>query len=112
MRLETERLVLCPWQAEDWREFHAIASDPEVMRYIHDGTPWREERSREFVARQMKLFAQRQFCLWKLMPQQGERLIGFCGLQPLPGTADIEIGWWLARAYWHRGLAAEAARVA
>ena len=43
-------------------------------------------------------------------------LIGFCGLQPLPeiepGTAEIEIGWWLARACWGRGLATEAARAA
>ena len=33
-------------------------------------------------------------------------------MQPLPGTPDIEIGWWLARAWWGRGLATEAARVA
>jgi RimJ/RimL family protein N-acetyltransferase len=82
------------------------------MRYIGDGTPWPEERSRRFVARQVELYCERGFCLWKLLPREGGRLIGFCGLQPLPGTPDVEIGWWLARVWWGQGLATEAARAA
>jgi ribosomal-protein-alanine N-acetyltransferase len=39
-------------------------------------------------------------------------MIGFCGLQPLDATTEIEIGWWLARAWWGKGLATEAAREA
>lgn len=58
----------------------------------------------------MATFDARGFCLWKLLPNEGGRLIGFCGLQPLPETDEIEIGWWLARACWGRGLATEAAR--
>jgi RimJ/RimL family protein N-acetyltransferase len=103
---------LCEWEAEDWLQFRAIAADPEVMRYIGDGTPWPEERTRLFVERQIDLFGERGFCLWKLVPNEGGGLIGFCGLQPLRETGDIEIGWWLARAWWGRGLATEAARVA
>jgi RimJ/RimL family protein N-acetyltransferase len=111
IRIETERLILCPWEAHDWREFRAIAADPEVMRYIGDGMPWPEERARQFVERQMSLFDERRFCLWKLALKDSG-LIGFCGLQPLPESEEIEIGWWLARAWWGRGLATEAARVA
>jgi RimJ/RimL family protein N-acetyltransferase len=103
----------------DWLEFRAIAADPDVMRYIGDGSPWPEERSRKFVERQIALFGERGFCLWKLLPRlhhDAGGLIGFCGLQPLPElrleTEQIEIGWWLARAWWGRGLATEAARVA
>ncbi|HVN06335.1 MAG TPA: GNAT family N-acetyltransferase [Bryobacteraceae bacterium] len=104
--------MLRDWEPLDWTEFSAIAADPEVIRYIGDGTPWSGERSREFVQRQIALSAARGFCLWKLMPKEGRRLIGFCGLQPLPETDEIEIGWWLARAWWGRGLATEAARAA
>ena len=99
IRIETERLILCPWEAHDWREFRAIAADPEVMRYIGDGMPWPEERARQFVERQMSLFDERRFCLWKLALKDSG-LIGFCGLQPLPESEEIEIGWWLARAWW------------
>jgi RimJ/RimL family protein N-acetyltransferase len=82
------------------------------MRYIRDGQPWSAERARQFVERQIQLFAERQFCLWKLCPKPDGPLIGFCGLQPLSGTPDIEIGWWLARDCWGRGLATEAAHSA
>ena len=95
-------------------EFRAIAADPDVVRYIGDGTPWPEERSRQFVERQIALLGERGFCLWKLVPRLRDGaggLIGFCGLQPLPETEEIEIGWWLARDWWGRGLATEAARV-
>jgi RimJ/RimL family protein N-acetyltransferase len=112
IRLETERLNLCNWEQDDWLQFRAIAADPEVMRYIGDGTPWPEERARQFVERQIALFVERGFCLWKLSPKEGAGLIGFCGLQPLPESEEIEIGWWLARAWWGRGLATEAARAA
>ncbi len=93
-------------------DFRAIAADPEVTRYIHDGRPWPDERARRFVERQISLYNERGFCLWKLVPKEGGGLIGFCGLQPLPEMGEIEIGWWLARAWWGRGLATEAARVA
>jgi len=82
-----------------------------VIRYIGDGTPWSAERARQFVVRQMQLFAECGYCLWKMTPKHGG-VIGFCGLQPLPDTDEIEIGWWLARACWGRGLATEAARAA
>ncbi|HEV2178494.1 MAG TPA: GNAT family N-acetyltransferase [Terriglobia bacterium] len=110
--LETARTRLETWQADDWLAFRPIASDPEVMRYISDGRPWPEEQIREFVTRQMNYNAARQYCLWKLVLKETGAPAGFCGIQPLIGTPDIEIGWWLARACWGQGLATEAAREA
>jgi [ribosomal protein S5]-alanine N-acetyltransferase len=110
--LETARMRLLPWQRDDWLLLRPIATDPEVMRYISDGKPWPDERSREFVGRQISHFDQRGYCLWKLLLKETSEMIGFCGLQPLDGTTETEIGWWLARAFWGRGLATEAARTA
>jgi RimJ/RimL family protein N-acetyltransferase len=118
LKLETDRLRLRPWDAEDWVQLKPIAQDPEVMRYISNGRPWTDERIREFVERQISGYEQRGFCFWRLLLKQdgtegraGE-MIGFCGLQPLQETQGIEIGWWLARAWWGKGLATEAAREA
>ena len=36
----------------------------------------------------------------------------FCGIGRWGDYADLEIGWWLAREYWGRGLATEAAETA
>ena len=110
--LRTERLILAPWTEADCAAFTPIATDPEVMRYITGGEPWRADQIHEFVTRQVNQFASYGYCMWKLVPveQLTDLLVGFCGLQPLPGTAEIEIGWWLARSHWGRGLATEAAR--
>lgn len=103
---------LLPWQHDDWLLLRPIASDPEVMRYISNGEAWPDECVREFVGRQIRHFSNLGYCLWKLTHKQSSEMIGFCGLQPLDGTPETEIGWWLARAYWGRGLAIEAARLA
>jgi [ribosomal protein S5]-alanine N-acetyltransferase len=113
-KLETKRLRLLPWRHADFRAFRQIATDPDVMRYIGDGKPWDDDKIREFMRRQMRHAAARNFCMWRIVRKPGGTMLGFCGLQPVTveGRREIEIGWWLAKTYWHRGLASEAAREA
>ncbi|SRR5579864_980582 len=108
--MRTERLLFAPWTESDWLALKPIATDPEVVRYISEGRPWPDHRIQEFVQRQMNCLRDRGYCMWRLLEYGSDRMIGFCGLQPLANAADIEIGWWLARAHWGRGLATEAAR--
>jgi len=112
MILETERLILDTWQASDWTAFRPIATDPDVMRYITGGAPWTDDQIRSFVERQVKLYAERGFCRWKLLAKATGGMIGFCGVGFWRDAPDPEIGWWLARRYWGRGLATEAAEAA
>lgn len=107
---ETERLLLAEWQADDWQEFRYIATNPQVMRYIGDGRVWEDERIRDWVKRQIANQEKVGYSLWKLIEKESNRLIGFCGLQALAKTGEIEIGWWLAEECWGKGLATEAAR--
>ena len=112
MTLETERLILAPWQSADWTAFRPIATDVEVMRYITGGVPWTDEQIQSFVDRQAKLYAGRGFCRWKLVEKASGDLIGFCGPGFWKDSTEPEIGWWLARRSWGRGLATEAATAA
>jgi ribosomal-protein-alanine N-acetyltransferase len=112
MRIETERLVLSPWDQDDWVRFKPIATDPRVMRFISGGRPWTDVEIRDFVERCRTTFRERGFTRWKLEEKGRGELIGFCGLGFLPGEPDPEIGWWLAPDYWGRGFATEAARTA
>jgi len=108
--MRTEHLVFSPWSEADWQALKPIATDPEVMRYISEGFPWPDDLIPEFVQHQMHCLREYGFCMWRLLEANTDQMIGFCGLQPLANTPDIEIGWWLARAHWGRGLATEAAR--
>ena len=112
MPLKTERLILDVWQSSDWTAFRPIAQDPEVMRYITGGVPWADEQVRRFVDRQVELYAERGFCRWRVLDPANGELMGFCGVGFWGQELDAEIGWWLAKRYWGRGLATEAARAA
>ena len=112
MVLETERLILDTWQSSDWLAFRPIATDPEVMRHITGGAPWSDDQIRNFVDRQVSLYSERGFCRWKLLAKGTEELIGFCGVGFWRDAPDPEIGWWLARRHWGRGLVTEAATAA
>ena len=110
--LRTGRLVLAPWEFSDWLAFRPIATDPEVMRYITGGIPWTEEQIQSWVLRQMKCYVDKGFCRWKIAEPSSGDLIGFCGPGMWRDEPNPEIGWWLARSYWGRGLAPEAGRAA
>jgi RimJ/RimL family protein N-acetyltransferase len=112
MTLETGRLILAPWQAADWIAFRPIATDPEVMRYITGGVPWTDGQIQAFVERQLKVYRERGFCRWKLVEKASGESIGFCGVGFWKDSMEPEIGWWLARRWWGRGLATEAATTA
>lgn len=109
-RLETERLVVRGWREAEWLALRPIATDPEVMRFIAHGRPWTDDEIRRLVARQIEDEKRLGFCLGAVLEKPDERLIGLCGIGPLGKSDEIEIGWWLARDRWGRGLATEAAR--
>ena len=110
-RLETKRLLVLHWESADWTAFKPIATDPRVMKYISEGQIWPDNRIIAFVERQRRHLRNFGFCLWKLVSKHENRLVGFCGLQPLDDLPGIEIGWWLASDVWGQGLAMEAAQV-
>ncbi|HLJ50856.1 MAG TPA: GNAT family N-acetyltransferase [Bryobacteraceae bacterium] len=112
MVLETERLILEKWEPSDWEVFRPIATDPEVMRYITGGVPWTDEQIKAFVNRESQRYVERGYCRWRLLLKPGGEFIGFCGVGSFRDYPEPEIGWWLAPAYWGRGLATEAATVA
>lgn len=89
-----------------------LATDPLVMRYITGGAPWGQQEIRAFLARQIVLYREQGLCRWRLQRKDTGETIGFTGLGRLSDLADLELGWWLARAHWGRGFATEAAQAA
>ncbi len=107
-RIETERLLIRPWEPGDEPAFREMAGDPEMMRYISSGVPWSEERIDEFFTRQERHLKTRGICLGALVERATGRTIGISGLQPMRTGEDIEIGWWVAKELWGQGLGTEA----
>lgn len=113
-QLTTERLLLRPWRQEDREPFAALNADPAVMEHF-PSTLARGE-SDALAARIDGDLRRRGYGLWAVEVPGEASFIGFVGIQAtdddLPFPPTTEVGWRLARSYWGRGLASEAARAA
>lgn len=107
-RIETERLIIRPWRAEDRAAFHAIMTDPVVMKHLHGGKPYTDQQTDEWLARQARQLAEFDLCMGALEEKASARIVGIAGTQPLGTTGDLELGWILGRESWGRGYAVEA----
>lgn len=113
-QLRSERLLLRPWRAADRDPFAALNADPVVMEYF-PGTLTRIES--DALAERIDGDIQRLgYGLWAVEIPSEAPFIGFVGLletsETMPFAPATEIGWRLARGYWGRGFASEAARAA
>ena len=110
-RFETVRLVLRPFSALDAVSLHKILSVEGMLRYYPTSEPPDLERVERLVSRQIEHWAEHGYGWWAVEDKSTTELLGWSGLQYLPETNEIEIGYLLARPYWGRGLATEAAQV-
>ena len=111
--IETDRLLVRSWREANIESFHAMHADPEVIRFLYDEPP-SLDAVRALVEVRRALQAEVGYCFWAVELRDTGELIGFCGLEPgyagTPIAGWTEIGWRLARPYWRRGYAHEAAR--
>lgn len=101
--LETERLVLRPFEETDAEGLHACLGDEEVVRYEPYGAMTMEECRLEAARRAS------DEAFWAVCLADGT-LIGNLYLSGADEFGTREIGYVFARACWHKGYATEAAR--
>ncbi|MEO8199281.1 MAG: GNAT family N-acetyltransferase [Gemmatimonadota bacterium] len=110
--LDTERLRLRPFKDSDIESFAAMCADPEVMQFVGD----RAVLTREDAWRQMAMLSGhwqlRGFGMWAVEEKSSGSFVGRVGLHYPEGWPGREIAWALARPFWGRGYAYEAARAA
>jgi RimJ/RimL family protein N-acetyltransferase len=112
--LQTQRLLLRRWRPSDLPLLAAINADPSVME--HFPATLSAAESAALVERIEACFDDRGYGLWAVeLPAQAS-CIGFVGLSPVdlqvPFAPAVEVGWRLARGFWGRGFATEAAAAA
>jgi RimJ/RimL family protein N-acetyltransferase len=107
--IETERLVLRPFTADDVKAMLAVYGDPEVMRFIPSGVLDAPATAR-MLDSYGRVQATRGYAFWAVILKETGELIGDAGFNVYAPTGEPELGYSLARAAWGRGYASEAAR--
>ena len=109
--LETERLVLRRVTLSDLDAMARLNSDPEVMRYIGDGSAWTRAQSEARIRRILNVYEIFPgLGLWIGEEKSTRQFIGAYALIYIPKTVEVEVGYRLSKVAWGRGFATEGAR--
>lgn len=108
--ITTTRLILRPFIEADAEPLNSILREKDILRYFPNQNPPSLERVQKFITRQLDHWGEHKYGWWAVESITQEGLIGWNGLQFLPETGEVEIGYLLSRSYWGNGLATEGAR--
>lgn len=107
--METERILLRPWREEDAEELYHLASDPEVGPRAGWSPHRSVDESRDIIR---TIFNNNH--TWAIVRKaSGEPFGCICYYLPIEsnigiGPQDAEVGYWVGRPCWNRGIATEA----
>ncbi|WUD78295.1 GNAT family N-acetyltransferase [Streptomyces sp. NBC_00510] len=111
--IQTPRLLLRRWQDDDLVPMAEINGDPQVMRWVGDGSVRDLEHTAEAIERWEEEWDEEGFGLFAVEMLASGELAGFTGLslpEFLPEVMpEVSVCWRLGTQFWGQGYASEAA---
>ncbi len=111
-QIETARLLLRHFTLADLSDFAIIRSNAEVMQHISTRKPQSVDEVRWVLQLIIRNWREVGFDRFAVVDKADNRLIGWCGLNYLEDSEEVEIGYGLARDCWGKGFTSEAAKAA
>jgi RimJ/RimL family protein N-acetyltransferase len=108
--IETDRLRLRIFRADDLDNLAALLADPDVMRYVEDGQPKDREVAEKALTSIIAHWERHGFGRWAVEERSTGQFVGFGGLRSLHGTPEVV--YHMAPASWGKGYATELGRAA
>ncbi|MBD2020240.1 GNAT family N-acetyltransferase [Leptolyngbya sp. FACHB-36] len=117
--LETDRLLLREFTADDANLLFELDSDPEVIRYadvpfiLEGKLPDYDRYPNQVLPRFLTAYQQsnHQFGFWAAIVKSTRQFIGWFEFNPDPKVGgDVELGYRLKREAWGHGYATEGAK--
>lgn len=101
LEVETPRLVLRQWRADDRKPFAEMNADPRVTEFL---MPLTAPESDALASRLAAGIDEHGWGLWAVEAPGVAPFVGFVGIKPmppaLPFAPGVEIGWRLAWPFW------------
>ena len=107
MRLQTSRLIIRSFTDKDVPAYAEIVADPEVTRYLGNGSPHSLSEATEYVRDVIRRDQATGISRYGVELKEEGNLIGFCGYKEIGSYTDF--GWRYSRKAWGQGYGTEAA---
>jgi ribosomal-protein-alanine N-acetyltransferase len=108
--IETEHIRLRPFSQADVEALFKIANQKDIFRYFPSPAAWTREKTEKFIKSQLDHWEEHGFGWWAVEPREHPELIGWNGLQYLPETEEIEVGYLISQSFRGRGWTIEGVR--
>ena len=110
-RIETERLIIRTFVADDGPRWVELVSDPEVRRFLPASAPPSLERFHTVLADRNAMEAEIGYSMWAVDERATGAFVGQCGIRPIDeGTGpEVDLAYHFFPATWGKGYATEAA---
>jgi RimJ/RimL family protein N-acetyltransferase len=112
--LETPRLLLRRFTADDVDHLVELDSDPDVMRFITGGVPTsREETVNEVLPAFLGYYDRYEgYGFWAVIEKATGNFLGWFHFRPGPeaGPGEVELGYRLRKSAWGQGYGTEGSR--
>lgn len=112
--IETGRLILREFTADDVDNLVELDSDPQVVHFITNGEPTpREEVERDYIPAYLDYYRRTPgFGFWAVVEKSSGEFLGWFHFRPGEGhpADEPELGYRLRRSAWGKGYAVEGSR--
>ena len=108
--LETDRLILRPFVADDAPEVMRLAGDELIATTtLNIPHPYDNAMAESWIATHQEGFDEGRLVNFAITRREDDRLLGAIGLVVAPEHERAELGYWVGREHWSQGYATEAA---
>ena len=109
--IETERLILRPFNLEDVAPSYKMNLDPEITRFTNDGgIKTKTEIYQTIKENVLGDYKKHGFGRFAVILKKENKFIGFSGIKYLPEYNLVDIGFRFIKEYWGTGIATESGK--
>ena len=107
--LETERLIIKKFTMDDLPKLIELRSDEDVIKYLGGIRMQNPEAIAKRLQFYIDCYEKYGFGMCAMIWKENCEMIGWCGLQPLEETGEIEVGYGMIKEFWGKGIGYESA---
>ncbi len=112
LRLESKRIILRELKKSDAVSIHQNARDKKISKYTTLPYPYKLKDAEDFIKKTCQSIKRKNAYEMGIEFKEEKQIIGMMGLMNINyKNKNAEIGYWLGKKYWRKGLTKEASNL-